>query len=235
MDVKYFAILGIIFAFFLNTADAAVCGGPVQCNCGDTLVASQSMWYDLSCPTNVALFINTSNVTLDCNGHGIIGIPPATSGIGIDGSSGVTITECNIRGFYEGVKVTSSPNSRIIGNQFQNNYGKAIYVLYGASKGSEIRGNKFVGNRNYAILLVHGGFHKVTGNLIRDGGYAIYLDSSGGSNGEISGNIIENNTGFGIAVVGGRNGVYANNIIKKSRLGFYGGGLLRQRADRAQP
>ena len=73
MNKKKVILILFSFLFVVGFVDANDCGGLTQCQCGDYLVESQTMWYDLiDCPGN-GLYIAAEDIVLDCDGHTIDG------------------------------------------------------------------------------------------------------------------------------------------------------------------
>ncbi|MBI5804194.1 right-handed parallel beta-helix repeat-containing protein [Candidatus Pacearchaeota archaeon] len=135
--VRYFIFLGIflsIVIFGVVGVDAADCGGEVRCNCGDTLVFSQVMDYDINCgySQDGLIIQGYEPVTLDCNGHylrGLINDDLDSSGITVNSPNSV-IKNCNIEDFNTGVLLNFNDNLLInnvveFGNlfDFEPSYG----------------------------------------------------------------------------------------------------------------
>jgi hypothetical protein len=139
----------LAFVVLASLGLAADCGGPVQCQCGDTLVTSQVMWYDLvGCPEE-GLFIDADGITLDCGNHSISG-QGTQPGIGFgEYPSSVSIQNCRISNFENGIEVNGE------GHTFGN--------------------NALEGNGNAGILIYWGNHNQLVGNTFRDNGYGLYL------------------------------------------------------------
>ncbi|MFH1724687.1 MAG: right-handed parallel beta-helix repeat-containing protein, partial [Elusimicrobiota bacterium] len=73
-------------------------------SCGDTLMGDTVLTADLDCAGN-ALMIGAADVTLDCQGHSIMG-DGSGHGIMVDRyMNGVTIRNCGISGFGTGINL----------------------------------------------------------------------------------------------------------------------------------
>jgi hypothetical protein len=75
--------------------------------------------------TGSAITINTNNVTLDCNGFKIGGLLAGTSsvttGVFADTRQNITVRNCGIRGFYEGIDLFSGAGHLVEDNRLDNN------------------------------------------------------------------------------------------------------------------
>jgi parallel beta-helix repeat protein len=111
--------------------------------------------------TGSAIAINTNNVTLDCNGFKIGGLAAGTSslttGILADTRQNITVRNCGIRGFYEGIYLVSGAGHLIEDNRLDNN----LYVGINA-QGDNIRVQRnrvydtggYPGNNNSVGIIV---------------------------------------------------------------------------------
>ncbi|MBU1975973.1 MAG: hypothetical protein KKG59_06225, partial [Nanoarchaeota archaeon] len=93
------------FLILINMTFAADCGGAVQCECGDTLIEDQVMWYDLMYCQDNAMVIGADEITLDCDGHNI---NSESTGIIIEGNNDVVVQNCDIIDSETGVSVVDS-------------------------------------------------------------------------------------------------------------------------------
>lgn len=177
----------------------ATCGGDVQCNCGDMLTSSQTMWYDLIDCSGDGLYIGADSVVLDGNGHTIDGSGD-NEGIYWTDRHNITIKNCIIKEFGYGILLRYTDDSKIINNE--------IYDC----------------NRGGIWDWEAGNYTVITGNHIHSSRFAINIQDSW--NNTISGNDLENSDeGRAVLeidnspdVVGGGHNVFANNIS-----GGYGG------------
>lgn len=159
----------------------ALCGGAVQCNCGDTLTSSQTMWYNLTGCTGDGLIIGANDITLDCNGNLIHG-DDSLLDYGLQywqySKNGTTIKNCDIEGFYYGIGLWKSSNNIL------TNIKANFNTYYGIFLGSSSNNNTLTG---------------ITANSNWEGfetkGFGIYIDSS--SNNRLT-NITANSNHRGI-------------------------------------
>ena len=155
-----------------EAARAAVCGGAVVCQCGDTVTSDYTMTADLGpCPRlasgdTVGLRLK-SGVTLDCQGHTITG-PGDTQknayGIRVGNSSSpdanMVIRNCGVTKFWWGVYVQNAGDVLIEDNHLyengwkdptQNGTGYGLDVAN--SQDVTVRRNRIVDNGNEGFHL----------------------------------------------------------------------------------
>ena len=151
----------------------ADCGGLVQCACGDTLVASQVMWYDIvDCAAAWTLRIGADDLTLDGDGHTIDGDTQFNL-IQMGAKSGVTIQNCIIQDGQYGIFMDWYCNDNTISsNQFYNNE-KAI-VLNRVCTNTIISDNLIDNNLHGIRFDWLSNNNTCSGNTITNCNYGIY-------------------------------------------------------------
>jgi len=114
------------------------------------VVSTQGTWClnaDLSTAitSGDAILVATNNVTIDCNGFKLGGLAAGaatgTRGIRANGRLNVTVRDCNIRGFFQGIDIGGAPSS---GHLVERNRVEASTSLGVRVNGS---GSQVVGNR----------------------------------------------------------------------------------------
>ncbi len=94
--------------------------------CGDVITDDVTLTSDLDCSgyDGDAITIQGNNVNLDCDGHSIIGSGDESgyTGVHVDHSDGVTVENCVITDFEDGIYMDYSNEGRILGNTLDNNY-----------------------------------------------------------------------------------------------------------------
>ena len=100
-----------------------------QVRCGDMLERSVTLTQDLNC-NGRGLYLLRDNLVLNCNGHTISGYGTST-GIYIDDSSGVVITNCIVRNFDIGIRAELSHSIYLLDNRIIRN--RAGIILYQTS------------------------------------------------------------------------------------------------------
>lgn len=128
-------VAGLLLAVPQGKARAADCGGSVVCSCGDRVVESTVLDYDIGpCPwpegggSELVGIRVDSNVTLDCNGHRIMGPADAQKeefGVKFGSSTrpveNAVLRQCEVSGFWWGVYVTHSTNITVENNYVHDN------------------------------------------------------------------------------------------------------------------
>ncbi|MFW6286267.1 MAG: right-handed parallel beta-helix repeat-containing protein [Nanoarchaeota archaeon] len=189
--IKIFLLLGIIVCL-VNFSFAKDCGGDIACECGDTLTESRELSFrdNLKSCQSYALKVEVDNINLDCLNNKITGFTYfQNSGIIIT-SNNVTIENCDVSGFYNGVESLNSKFGNLINNNFSNNLASGIELK-----------NVF----NYRIF---------NNSLNANDWDGIFLINS--SNNNISNNIIQYNTIDGIQIFGNS----FNNYIAQNDLRY---------------
>jgi len=215
----------------LGAASAANCGGETQCGCGDTLTESHTMSYDLLCGGD-GLIIGASDIVLDCGGHKIIG-PGGHNGIHLEGWVGVTIKNCIIKGFENGIYLRWSDGNTLSNNTASTNSqsGIAIYesgdniirdnelsynldglkIMSGEyGSGRSITDNNIAHNTNNGIHLEGQYETSISGNEVTSNGRGIHLRWS--YDNTLSNNEIRSNT-YGIDSTANSDNAFNSNIV----------------------
>lgn len=91
------------------------------------------------------------NVTIDCEGHKIVGGFFNFNGIFVINSKDVTIKNCEIRGFQIGIILENSSSNQIVGNSLTRNLNGI--VLHNSHK-NLLKNNIALTNTYYGILLL---------------------------------------------------------------------------------
>ena len=123
-----------------------------------TVISTQGVYclkQDLSTAitTGSAITINTNNVTIDCNDFKIGGLGggPNTlaSGISAENRSNITVRNCNVRGFYNGVNLAGAAGGYhlVEKSRFDLNTGNGILL---SGDGGTVRNNRVYDTGNSA-------------------------------------------------------------------------------------
>lgn len=184
--------------------------------------------------------IDSSSITLDGNGHKIIG-RGTNSGIFMgqnrdtgEGSrgtkEGVTIRNLNIEGFGDGIFFATYSNNNLIENNNISNNSEGVLNYYGASMNKYIN-NKIINNGHGVLISYSSGNNFSNNNISNNGGGIHWMD---GPN-TLIGNIISSNGGYGVFVdyitAYRSGGIIEDNIIINNRIGislgdFWEGGVI---------
>jgi len=92
--------------------------------------------------------ISADGVTLDCDGHRVIGAG-VNPGVSIAGRDGVTVTNCDISGFESGITVGNSTNITIEGNVTTGN-SQGVVVI---DSDAVVRANTATGNSSWGFFI----------------------------------------------------------------------------------
>jgi parallel beta-helix repeat protein len=162
-------------------------------NCGDTITSNLTLTSDLHCSTGwTALYVPTSGVTINLNGHTLSGTP-GQAGISLSYASGVTIKgPGRISGFWSGVNTLHSDNLTVTGIDFED-LGMGVTVAL--SQKNVFSANSFTRIASIALSIDEApttrfasGSHSIVDNVfeaVRNGINLCGMDT-GGSN--IAGN-----------------------------------------------
>ncbi len=246
-------ILFIIFSICQGTMFSSYCGGTVACSCGDTLTSSRNLTDDdflRGCPAE-GLIINANGITLNCKGSVISGDDSGNeSGIYIEDNSRITIENCEITNFHDGINFNHSSNNTIFNNSLHSNTGKGIRIYIGLNNflmnnivSSNWEAGIHLKSSHYTILMNN---TVLTNNIASSEGEAgIYLyvchnstlENNTASNNMYSGirldacanavlfnNTANSNEEYGIEEYAGINNSLTRNTVNENRLnGFFSG------------
>ncbi len=184
-----------------NTSTITVSVHP---DCGSEIKGDFTMVSDIEECQGVGYNITTSGVTLDCDGHSIMGTNDTDSvGINIDSSvTGVTIQNCIISNFTEGIFMETGSNT-ITGNTIENTTDALL--IEGASLGNIVVSENSIKYSTTGILLIDlniGANINITNNTITNNDYGIdaqNVDSAGSYMVQIFYNDIHSNSLFDFA------------------------------------
>ncbi len=209
-----------VFTFYPSTVGAANCGGTIQCQCGDTLVESQTMWYDLNDCYEHGIIIGADNITLDGNGHLIDSDDTGLGdyGIYLSDNQGIAITNCNVTEFYYGINLDGSHGNTLSDNTINNN--RRWGIALSNSNNNNLFNNDLINNYVGISLLGESSYNHLINNKVSSGGVD-GIDVFGNSNdNDISGNTLINNGWNGIYLEGSNNIVSGNTINDNQMVGI---------------
>jgi len=167
------------------------------------------------------VMIDSSYVTLDCDGHKIIG---TGSGKGVYTynyyKNYLTVNNCDISGFGNGIYLYRTTHSDILNNKVHSN-ASGIYV-YAPSGDILISENLVYSNNSQGIQLQGSSGSDVNKNRIyNNGGTGFYLNT--GSSNKVFDNVVfSNGTGFNLYLTtGNSNNEFFHNDIESNGTGIY--------------
>jgi parallel beta-helix repeat protein len=133
--------------------------------------------------------VQANNITLDCAGYGINGTSAGTTiGVYDNGYNNVTIKNCNIRNYTNGISLSTTNNSNFINNTLSSNTGSGFVVDHISN--NTFANNTANSNPQYGIYLLFGNNDTLANNTFNSNSMGIRLESSGSS----ATNILTNNT-----------------------------------------
>ncbi len=162
--ISLFVIGGITLLYFFSPSfvGKAIQGNacPYQVNENTVLpanIASQGFVANLPCPANTAGIVITANdIMLDCNGKTIYGTFPTGSGISVNGKRGITIKNCRVSGFREGLLLSNVDDAQIENNVLNGNVVGIRLPAESGSTGNTFRGNVVYSNRQEGFKIESG-------------------------------------------------------------------------------
>ena len=214
-------MVGTLFSFLvvLSFVNAAECGGEVKCECSDTIVEGQVMWYDLENCLADGLVIGRSNISLDCDNHLIDGNSISSDyGVYIYGKKNVDIRNCEITDFSDGIGVFYGYyRNSLINNDIHDN---GVGINLDTSSDHLVYDNKLNNNYQSGISLFPGSNNNLLSyNEVSNNNWGIYvLDSSDNT---FNYNLIDNNIEYGIRLSGSNNIFSSNEITNNHQYGVY--------------
>jgi parallel beta-helix repeat protein len=181
------------------------------------------------------IVIGADNVTLDGNGHGIIGPSPDificdpntgdvswTIGILLEGRTGVTIKNCSVTGFGYGFFLNDSDRNILQGNIANDNAFIGFVLSY--SSDNTLRDNTVSGNGDdpgNGFELCTSFRNTFQGNTANDNSNGFTFDDSDGN--ILRGNTANNNTISGFMVGYSSNNTLTDNTVSNNANGIWGG------------
>ncbi len=151
--------------------------------------------------SDTGFIIGADDITLNLNGHTIIGIsplpiPPGTDpvttevGVRLGEHTGVTVKNGTIKGFQVGINLIGADNNIIKGIvATRNSWGLSLY----GSNNNLIKSNAISNNTPAGIMLNDSDSNTITGNTIEGNGAAGIVIATEADNNEIRDNRISNN------------------------------------------
>ena len=168
--------------------------------CGSDLFSDTTLSGDIGpCSTPVGLRISNNNITLDCAGHTISGTNvPFSAGIVSAGFTGITIKNCNVTGFFQGIYIDFGSNVNLASNTLG---GNAFGIFMQRTSGSTITDNTNDGNSQDGVFM---GFeasgNTLTGNTANNNSIRGFEDATTGSGTSGTGNTYSSNVCNGNAI-----------------------------------
>jgi parallel beta-helix repeat protein len=165
--------------------------------------------------------IAADGVKLNCAGYSIVNPDGSPFGVTVIGRTGVTVENCDISGFTEGLSLTSTSDSTVAGNTFSDNVQSV--VLYLDATNNTVKDNSIT-DSDIGVWVVDGSAgNTIKGNVMSGNGVGILV---GGSDGNvIKNNVASNNSTDGILVVDSKDTQIGENTASGN--GFSGIAVFR--------
>lgn len=221
----------LLFGLFL----APMAAYAAHVACGQVITTNTTLDADVGpCPGD-GIIIGADNVTLDLNGHTVLGAPPegtpvgSTAGIKVDAVSGARVRNGTVTGFGRGVFLLLRGRSTVEDLVVRGNQTIGIAMI---SFENVIRRNVVQGNGTEGVVVGGGTGNLIESNVIHgNGGTGFFLDRggpntrSGGTT--VRGNSIAANGMHGVVLSGltGGASVVSNNIAQNGGNGVVIGDL----------
>ena len=196
---------------------------------GDKVVNMSGVYYinddvtlctDTYITDNDLIVINTSSITLDCNGSILDGDDGGTDyGIDITGKNNVTIENCIIKDFGRGIYLSGAENNIIKNNTvYSNRY--SFYLCSSANYNTLTNNTAHADVQSGFYVYSSANYNTITNNLVYDEGFAgIYIRSSSYNN--LTNNTVDD-AGHGFYIYQSSNyNTLTNNTVHSSSEGFY--------------
>lgn len=194
--------------------------------CGQVITTNTTLDSDVGpCPGH-GILIRAENVTLDLNGHSVIGAPPpgtpvgSTVGILVDSVGRAHVRDGTVAGFGRGVHLLQRAGSTLERLIVRGNQNVGIVV---SSFENVVRGNVVEGNGGEGVLIAGGPGNVIESNVIRGNGGTGFFLTRGGLNSRTGGTVLRGNSiranGFDGVVLGAITGgaSVTSNVIAENR------------------
>ncbi|MFA6462355.1 MAG: NosD domain-containing protein [Candidatus Woesearchaeota archaeon] len=180
-----------------------------QTSCGDTIVSDLTLSGDLGPCNPDGLYVGASDIVVNCAGNNIVGTSqPGSFGVYVDGFDNVTIQNCNIINFTNGITYTNSKNGTILDSFVRgSSYG---IIVAGTSDKVFINHTTIIESTTYGINLNQiSNVSIINSNISASSLYDINVE---GKVGTVDNHTIFNNTIEGkILLDGNADGIYVYN------------------------
>ncbi len=159
--------------------------------------------------------INASDIALDCKGATIDGNMSIYSGIRLFKKEKVTITNCNVQNYANGITLNLSNKNTIKNSTFENNRVGGMHIF--DSNSNTIAGN--ASNRNETgIAVYYSSENEITKNTANENfGYGIKLEKA--TENKVSRNTVTQNRQWGIYLLGSTKNEVTDNTVQDNQIG----------------
>lgn len=187
-------------------------------SCGQTVVGDLTLAQNLTC-NGTALYMNASDITLDCADYNIAG-NGSGDGIKINDVNNTAIQNCIIHDFRNDVSIDPAYNNTIANNTFQN----ATNCILINQSNSTLVINNSLWNCSYGVRVQAGHENDIIENTINLTGEGVLIENNSILN-LVHNNTILNatlfGTNYGVHIKRSHNNTVSNNTISYGLAGFF--------------
>ena len=158
--------------------------------------------------TCITITSGGSNSTLDCQGRTINGSNSSNSiGVYLSSATGVTVKNCVITNFVEGIRLDYSNNNTFTGNTVRSDH----FGMYFYSSSNNTLTSNTANSNDYGIILdASSNNNTLTSNTANSNGYGGIILEGNSNNNTLAGNNASLND-YGISVYSSNNIVFSGN------------------------
>lgn len=182
-------VLGSTFVFVPAPVNASV-------GCGSTIKTNTTLTSNIGPCSGTGLVIGANGITLNCNGHAIVGTNTNIhAGIYLVGRTKVTVENCNVAGFRYGFEIIGFPRNTLTGNTADNNHYYGFYLV--STSHNTLTKNIASSNTRDGFVLYSSSYDFLGTNAANSNNhYGFYLFSSSKGN-SLTTNTADSNGAFG--------------------------------------
>ena len=196
INIRTMAIISVLLMSAFMILPPAAFADPA---CGSDITSDTTLSGDIGSCSDIGLRISNNNITLDCAGHTISGNnTPFSAGIVSSGFAGVTIKNCSVTGFFQGIYIDFGSNVNLTDNTLN---GNTVGIFVQRTPGSTITGNIADGNSQDGVFMGTGASgDTLTGNTANNNAFYGFEDATTGSGTSGTGNTYSSDMCNGNAV-----------------------------------
>jgi parallel beta-helix repeat protein len=167
-----------------------------------------------------SIVIGADGITLDCDGHSIVG--PGFAGVDLHFVTGTTVKNCNVSGFKVGFFVWSSPKNTLSDNTSNGNESEGFAIASSPNnEGNVLTGNLSSYNGWWGFAVYDGTTDTtLANNTARSNSLAGFLLSPGSVRTQVIENVAQENALSGFNIDSDANTVAGNTATENSENGF---------------
>ena len=214
-----------------NTGYSANMSVSVNLSCGMSVTGNLTLESDLNCSSSAsALQVSSNDIIIDCAGHSLIGGLDNSSGVLINGYTGVILRSCTIQGFDNGVYANNSNGSTFTNLTITGSADYGIYLM----GSSNVISHTTLEHQGQAGVLISGSSadNNLTDNYFYNNTIAVDINSDSDNN--IFNNNISSSSSLGMNITTGsvywlitsRNRIVDNNLTVSGTINITGSGVL---------